>query len=170
MSLTEAILSAALLATSNTAPVEAADSSPTFTEPTIEVSGRRSRTSLPKWLDRSLAEAFETAADRLVESPECRALFEPYSGDGSALLERTVYRSPATHREREVCRHASAFTTVGSAVTRLCRSFSRLPPNLAAVVLIHEALHFGGMPESESGKGAMTSLQINQTVAQECDL
>ena len=86
MSLTATILSAALLATSNTAPVEAVDSLATFTESTIEVSGRLSQTSLPKWLDRSLAKAFETAADRLVESPECRALFEPYSGDGFSII------------------------------------------------------------------------------------
>ena len=126
--------------------------------------------SLSKRVESSVQQALVVAKDRLEVSALCRALFDPLGADGSEFLGRTYYQ-PATYlNEQRVCRRASAFTMVGNAVTRVCRSFARLPTNRAAATLIHEALHFAGLPESPAHPGAPSSGEINHRVAQSCDL
>ena len=63
---------------------------------------------------------------------------------------------------------ALAFTHVGSSITHLCTGFGGLSLDQATIVLIHEALHYAGMEEGPSYKGALTSGAINELVYESC--
>ncbi len=119
-------------------------------------------------VERRLEEAFAIARHRLREQPSCRRLFEPFGKDGTAALAVTRYVPATLVQEKRHCRHASALTAVRSPITRLCRSFARLPNEIAAQVLIHEALHYAGMPESPMDPTALDSATINALVARSC--
>ncbi len=123
---------------------------------------------LSSLVESRLKEAFPIARQRLREHPTCGQLFEPFGKDGTAALAVTRYLPATLVQENRHCRRASALTGVRSPVTRLCRSFARLPNEIAAQVLIHEALHYAGMTESPSDPTALDSASINQLVAKSC--
>ncbi len=153
---------------------------PERVEPRPEAAGlsmlsraQRSATRLPR-LDGALApvthfkvnEAYLLAVRALREEPACAALFDPLGVRGEEALAGTVYHPGG---EVGVClRPALAFTCVGCQRTMLCSGFSRLGAAVAAKVLIHEALHFGGLEESPGYPGAMSSPAISEMVAKNC--
>ncbi|MDA8016158.1 MAG: hypothetical protein MPN21_01820 [Thermoanaerobaculia bacterium] len=118
-----------------------------------------------------LAGAFRIAVSRLRLHPSCRALFEELGADGEELLAGSLYVRAGSHHETQICgRRVAAFTAIGSPVTRLCRNFRRLDAEQAALILLHEALHFAGLPEAPHEPEAPTSQEINQLVAAGCGL
>jgi hypothetical protein len=70
----------------------------------------------------------------------------------------------------DVCyrRHAVAFTRVGTSTTWICPVFDKLVSLDAALILIHEALHFAGLPELPGTPGALESSQIQEMVVANC--
>lgn len=118
-----------------------------------------------------LAEAYATAHARLRLFPSCRGLFTAFGGDGEDFLAGSLYVRATGLHETQICgRRVAAFTALGSPVTRLCRNFRRLDAEGGALILIHEALHFAGMPEAPHEKDALTSQEINHLVAESCGL
>lgn len=140
-------------------------------EPAVPVPPLRTAGDFSRGDAGHLAEAYSVAHDRLRLLPSCRALFAPYGADGEDLLAGSLYVQATTHHEAQICgRRVAAFTAVESPVTRLCRNFRRLDAEQGALILIHEALHFAGMPEAPHEKDAMTSQEINELVAESCGL
>jgi len=115
-----------------------------------------------------LREAFSVAIERVQEIPQCGGLFAELEADGLAMLTTTIYMP--THRmdEQTVCQTAAAFTWVGGAHTRLCRRFSSLSEERAAMTLIHEALHHAGLTEKPADPEAMTAREIDGMVGAAC--
>jgi hypothetical protein len=126
--------------------------------------------NVPPRAHRSLTSAFALAVERLRNRSECQRLFDELGADGLEVLARSLYYGVPLPRERTICRQTSAFTNVGGRVTRLCRSFSRLRDDQAAVVLIHEALHQAGLTEKPMDPQALDSAQINELVTDHCAL
>jgi len=104
------------------------------------------------------------------ESAPCRALFESLGANGEEKLALTVFER-AGPGKIDVCyrRHATAFTRVGTSTTWICPVFDQLVSFDAALTLIHEALHFAGLPELPGTPGALKSVQIQDIVAANCD-
>ncbi len=101
--------------------------------------------------------------------PQCRAIFDPLGADPERLLLEADYRPATREQETSFCsRKAVAVTRVGQPLTWLCRTFSALTPHEAAAVVIHEALHFGGLREGPGVEDAMTSGEINRLVVSRC--
>ena len=146
------------------------DLSPTSPSTLARAPGPWMPTGLDPTTRRKLSAAFAEALLRLRRHASCRQLFETFGTDGVEVLARTFYYETSARDEQLVCRRASAFTSVGGRVTRVCRGFRRLPLNLAAVVLLHEALHNAGMTEKPRDPRALDSAQINQLVAMSCSL
>lgn len=125
--------------------------------------------SLSSSATATLGEAFPIALERVRSLPGCRSLFDAFVVSGNQRLTSTFYAPPSAARRGTSCsKGALAFTHVGSPVTHLCSSFGTLSREEAAIVLIHEALHFAGLPEAPSTPGALTSRQINQLVQEAC--
>ena len=118
-----------------------------------------------------LAKALPLAARKVEVIASCSMLFSRLGADGADRLARTqYYPAPAEVREG-LCRHgASAATSPGSTVTWLCPGFASLSTWQAAMTLIHEALHFAGLPERPQAAGAMSSAEINDMVRDACGL
>lgn len=114
--------------------------------------------------------SYEVATQRLSDRAQCRALFVEMGADGFEALASTLYYPASQQLEKQVCRGAFGYTTVGSAPTFLCRRFSRLSERRAALVLIHEALHRAGMGEWPQEPDALASSAINDLVADACGL
>ena len=111
------------------------------------------------------------ALERVREVPACGALFERFTTTGFEKMAHTFYVEPSAAERREFCvGGVTAFTQVGSRVTRLCPRFGDLDREAAALLLIHEALHSAGMPESPSTAGALTPSEINRLVRTACGL
>lgn len=120
-------------------------------------------------LENKLSLAFAVASERVLEVPSCRKLFTDLGRDAAATLRVTRYFQAPLIAEQRICRHkVSAYTAVGSPATHLCRSFSYLAVDRAAVVLLHEALHYAGMTESPADPEALTSADINRLVEKSC--
>ena len=118
---------------------------------------------------RNLFSGFSLAIDKVREIPSCSALFEHFAASGVEEMKTSFYVSPSVGERRELCvGGVTAFTQVGSRVTRLCPSFGDLDREAAALLLIHEALHSAGMPESPSTAGALTPSEINRMVKRAC--
>jgi hypothetical protein len=94
-----------------------------------------------------LDEAFAVALERIREIPQCAGLFVELGADGSEMLATTLYMPTHPFDEQSLCQSAAAFTWVGGVHTRLCRRFSSLSTERAAMTLIHEALHHAGLTE-----------------------
>ena len=117
----------------------------------------------------TLSSAFELAVSRVGDLPDCGALFEQLGCDGIDLLTRTLYIPAHPLNEESVCRRgATAFTMVGASQTWVCRRFSALNSERAAITLIHEALHHGGLTEAPQDPDAMNAREINTMVARAC--
>jgi len=120
---------------------------------------------------RNLFMGFSVALDMVREKPSCNALFEPFATSGVEEMKTSFYVAPTVGERRELCiGGVTAFTQVGSRVTRLCPSFGDLDREAAALLLIHEALHSAGMPESPSTAGALTPSEISRLVKNACGL
>jgi hypothetical protein len=124
---------------------------------------------LPGSVEEVLFEAHPVALQRVRELPACRTLFEELVVSGNQMLSETFYAPPSAARTDDSCDFgALAYTHVGSPVTHLCAGFGRLTTDEAAIVLIHEALHYAGLEEAPFYEGALTSTEINLMVYSAC--
>ena len=121
---------------------------------------------------RALASAFRLALQHLAGSPSCRALYESLGTDGLHALCTTVYLGPTSTEALGLCGRlsASAHTRVGEQTTVICPTFADLPRRRAAVTLLHEALHYAGLPERPADPAALSSLEITRLVRNRCGL
>lgn len=120
---------------------------------------------------RNLFSGFAVALERVREIPSCGALFETFTVSGVEMMAHTFYVAPNVVEDREFCvGGVTAFTQLGGRVTRLCPSFGDVDRQTAALLLIHEALHSAGMPESPSTAGAFTPNEINRLVKSACGI
>jgi len=120
---------------------------------------------------RNLFTGFSVALERVRDLASCSALFDPLDTSGVEMITNSFYIEPSVAEKRELCTGGvTAFTQVGSRVTRLCPSFGDVDRQTAALLLIHEALHSAGMPESPSTAGALTPMEINNLVKKACGL
>jgi len=126
--------------------------------------------SVPRSVRKKLEAGIELATERLREVPECRALFEPFGVDGVEKLRTTMYYTPEKYIESGVGRRSYAFTEVGVRVTWVCRRFADLTDYRAAMVVIHEALHYAGLTEAPLDPNGMRSREISSMVAKACGL
>lgn len=115
--------------------------------------------------------AYALAVERLRTVKTCRDLFVELGADGLALLGRTVYSPPRGEREERLCeRGVPAFTVLRSARTRVCIGLGSLARSDAATILIHEALHYAGLPERTGSRAGPSSHSINRRVRRSCHL
>lgn len=127
--------------------------------------------ALNQRIDTRLREAYPVALQRVREIPECRELFSQLGADALAKFTTSIYYPTTAQMESRVCqRGVSAFTYVSSPQTRLCRGFSSLGAERAAVTLIHEALHWAGLSEKPLDKDGMDPRDIDRMVKKACDL
>ncbi len=116
-----------------------------------------------------LRSGFAIALRQVGNLPQCRAMFDSLGADPGELLRRSEYRPATREQEASFCsRRAVAMTHVGQPSTWVCRTFSALTAHEAALVVLHEALHFGGLTEGPGARDAMTSGEINLLVASRC--
>jgi hypothetical protein len=115
-----------------------------------------------------LGEAFAVAVERVQEIPQCGGLFVGLEADGVEMLTTTLYMPTHPFDEQSLCQSAAAFTWVGGVHTRLCRRFSSLSKERAAMTLIHEALHHAGLTEKPADPEAMTAREIDGMVSDAC--
>jgi hypothetical protein len=125
---------------------------------------------MPPTMHVKLNASFRLAVRSVREVPACRALFQSLGTSGEERLSRTVYER-ADLWGIDVCvrRHATALTRVGISTTWVCPAFDQLVSVDGALTLIHEALHFAGLPEYPGTPGAPTAAQIQQMVRTRCD-
>jgi len=115
-----------------------------------------------------LRAAFSMAIERVQEIPKCGGLFAELEADGVAMLTTTLYTPTHPFDEQSLCQRAAAFTWVGGVHTRLCRRFSSLPEERAAMTLLHEALHHAGLTEKPMDPNGMTAREIDGMVNDTC--
>jgi len=123
---------------------------------------------VPATVRAKLESSFALAARKIQEEPRCRDLFAAFEADGLEMLENTLYYPAELKLERRLCPRAYAYTLVGGAPTWLCRGFSRLSDQRAAVVLLHEALHHAGVDESHQDREVMTPRAIDRMLSEAC--
>ncbi len=131
----------------------------------------RVRDALRPSVVRVLALAYPLAVTKVRTVASCRALFERLGAGPVQSLMNSRYRaaSPGRQSRADPCQcGAVAVTGVGSPDVRLCLNFGSLPVSSAAVVLLHEALHYAGLGEWPSTPDAMTPGQINLMVRKAC--
>jgi hypothetical protein len=122
----------------------------------------------PKLVSK-LQRGFAIALDRLERHAPCRLLFEELDDDGVAKLFKTIYLSARREDLRRLCRDRNAaYTYLSLPHTRLCPAFGRLSDTRAAIIVLHEALHYAGLEESPTFPDAMTSAEINRMVESHC--
>jgi hypothetical protein len=125
--------------------------------------------SMPGTVAKKLGLAFEIAVEKVRDVPECGALFAALGCNGVDMLASTLYIPAHPFNEESVCRRgAAAYTMVGASQTWVCRSFSALSEDRAALTVIHEALHHGGLPEAPVDPDAMNAREINTMVSRAC--
>jgi hypothetical protein len=105
---------------------------------------------------------------RLRELSECNRLFRPLAVDGREILRRTLYYPAECVIQNDLFESVVAYTYVGVSQTWLCRQFSDLPEEWAAMVLIHEALHRAGLGERPRNPEGLHSSDIDVMVSQAC--
>ena len=141
--------------------------------PATDSSGPWTSQTLDSPAKRQLQRAFPVALQRLEALVTCAGLFEELGADPVVLLRSSLYFPAKPEEDRKICRGAFgalAFTTIGSPVTRLCRKFASLRIHDAAQVILHEALHYAGLPEGPHTADALNSHQINLLVSKRCGL
>lgn len=122
----------------------------------------------------------ELAAKRVREIEACGDLFAQLGVDGIDMLSTSLYLQVDSHRrEVQVCGRDGAasswggktlaYTKVGAPATWICRHLARVPAEVVAVAVIHEALHHGGLTEWPSDRLAMTSEEITRMVKKACE-
>jgi hypothetical protein len=124
--------------------------------------------TMPESVQEKLQTAYDIAVTRVREVPQCAGLFSSLDAAGSEALTRTLYYPANPHLEKKLCRGASAFTRVGVSQTYVCRRYSSLNTDYAAMLLVHEALHHAGLTERPQDRRAMSSKEINEMVTEAC--
>jgi hypothetical protein len=120
---------------------------------------------------RKLQLGFEKAVSLARGATQCGALFRDLGADPVELLASTRYYAAELTWGKHACPDGVfAATQVGSRVTMLCSGFGRVSRDMAAVVVLHEALHFAGLRERPHDPGAMSSNEINNLVKRRCGL
>jgi len=119
-----------------------------------------------------LRSAFDLAVQRVQEVESCSALFVSLRHNGVEMLRNTRYSVAAAAIARDACSKQDivAFTAVGSPATRVCPSFQQLPPTAAAMILLHEALHYAGLRERPVHPDGLWPAEINALVRKGCGL
>jgi hypothetical protein len=126
-----------------------------------------------------LESGFEIAVERVRTVPGCSDLFATLGADPIETLKTGLYLPVDSYRrEIEACRRDVtrnsriadnlAYTKVGGAPTWICRHFSTVSDEAAAVTVIHEALHHAGLGESPVDREAMSSIEITRMVEDAC--
>lgn len=134
------------------------------------VEGTRPKTAMftsDKALDK-LRAAYTVALERVIEIPACGELFAALDANGVEMLTTTLYTPTHPFDEQSLCQGAAAFTWVGGVHTRLCRRFSSLSEERAAMTLIHEALHHAGLTEKPMDRNGMSAREIDAMVEEAC--
>ena len=128
---------------------------------------------------RKLQIAVRIAADRIEEVDECGDLFTRLGADGIDMLKTGLYLPVHSYRhEIVVCGRNPAtnswgaknlaYTKVGGTPTWICRHFSRVSTETAAIAVIHEALHHAGLKERPHDRMAQSSIEITEMVTIAC--
>lgn len=136
--------------------------------------------SLAPEIRANLEIALDLAFERVREIEACGELFTRLGADGLEMLNTSLYLEADSLQARtRICGRDGAasswggktlaYTQVGAASTWICRSFARVPADIAAVTVIHEALHHAGLTEWPSDRTAMTSEQITRMVKKACE-
>lgn len=113
--------------------------------------------------------SFRIALDRVLEVPECGAMFTELGAEASATLGRMYFHPIGWHELKpDVCNGSAVYTLVGGGPIWVCRRFSRLSDSQAAMLIIHEALHLAGLTERPRDANGMTSAAINGMVSKRC--
>jgi hypothetical protein len=128
--------------------------------------------TVPSPLRAKLATAFRLALNQLDSHATCRGLFEQLDANGHVMLATTIYIASDGAHEVQMCDRAggAAYTWLGQPATYLCPCFAQLAPTDAAMSLLHEALHYAGLPERPVHPGAMSSREISTLVRRRCGL
>jgi hypothetical protein len=120
---------------------------------------------------RKLQLGFDKAVLLARSVTQCGDLFRELGADPVDLLSQTRYYAAELTWGRPACPDGVfAATQVGSRVTMLCGGFGRVSRDMAAVVVLHEALHFAGLRERPRDPGAMSSNEINNLIRKSCGL
>jgi len=163
-----AALSLALL-TAPAIPAVAADRTPVAGE-AARVDPRLGR-GLEPAVARKVRLGFAEALSRVNGVARCGALFRDLGADPAELLGRSLYFPAELNWGNRACPdEVFASTQVGSPLTMVCKALARTTKKEAAMVLLHEALHFAGLTEQPGDPSAMTASQINELVRERCDL
>lgn len=158
-----------------TASVMAADAVSQTVEPAPYV-----HASMEPEVRAKLEAGLAIASDRLGEIDACSDLFSRLGADGINMLNTGRFFQVNTHlREVKICGRNGAvwhqgaenlaYTRVGGSLTWICRHFARVSDEVAAVTVIHEALHHAGLTEWPSDRLAMTTQEITRMVRRTCD-
>jgi hypothetical protein len=126
-----------------------------------------------------LEAGFDLAVERVREIEACAGLFTRLGTDGIDMLRTGLYLPVASyHHEIAVCGRNPvanswgakilAYTKVGGTPTWICRNFSRISTETAAIAVIHEALHHAGLKEKPHDRMAMSSIEITEMVTTAC--
>ena len=128
--------------------------------------------TVPSPLRAKLATSFRMALNQLNARATCRDLFEQLHANGHVMLATTIYIASDGENAVQMCDRAggAAYTWLGQPTTYLCPCFAQLSPNDAAMSLLHEALHYAGLPERPVHRGAMSSREISALVRKRCGL
>ena len=120
---------------------------------------------------RKVRLGFEEAVSRVRTVPQCAALFRDLGADPAELLGRSLYfPAELTWGNRACPDGVLASTQVGSPLTMVCKELGHASRKMAAVVLLHEALHYAGLREQPKDPSAMTASEINGLVMERCGL
>jgi len=126
--------------------------------------------SMPAVMRAKIERAFEIAAQRVRQRPECAELFSLFGADGVDLLARSLYLPAGPQLQTTRCRHAFAVTEIGGPTIRVCRKVTAHSDERVAMALLHEALHHAGLCEYPHDRTAMLSGEINNLVMRRCGL
>ena len=126
-----------------------------------------------------LEAGFDLAVERVREIEACADLFTRLGADGIDMLKTGLYLPVFSYRhEIVVCGRDPAvnswgaknlaYTKVGGTPTWICRHFSRVSTETAAIAVIHEALHHAGLNEKPHDRMAKSSIEITEMVTNAC--
>ena len=124
---------------------------------------------LSEGVRRAVALSFPLAHQRVAGQGACGGLFARLGAEGAAIMAATSYHPATPEQQRRYCRGTThALTQVGDSRVALCPSFRRLGRSDAALILIHEALHFAGQTEFPADPSAPDSARITRMVMAGC--